>query len=74
MQLIKESRVCLSRDTPTLQGRELQNSLAAVPAWRLGDEGKSICRSFVAKNFMAGAACLTNFKLCSGDLSCVCKN
>ena len=34
---------------------ELPTRLAALPLWRLGADGKSIEKSFVSRNFVAGA-------------------
>jgi hypothetical protein len=42
------------RDTPTVTEEELPPLLAAVPAWRLSADRRSIARSFTAKNFKAG--------------------
>ena len=42
-------------DTPLVPPIELPTRLGALPLWRLGADGKSIEKSFVARNFVAGA-------------------
>lgn len=42
-----------SPDTPRVPEADLPQLLAAVPAWRLSDDGRSMSRKFVAKNFVA---------------------
>lgn len=44
-----------SPDTPKVPADEIPALLAIIPAWRLAADGKSISRSFTAKNFVAGA-------------------
>jgi len=41
-------------DTPLVPPIELPTRLSALPLWRLGADGKSIEKSFVARNFVAG--------------------
>jgi 4a-hydroxytetrahydrobiopterin dehydratase len=40
-------------DTPAVPEEQLPQYLAALPAWQLSDDHRSISRQFVAKNFVA---------------------
>lgn len=55
--------IVLCSDTPAVPVAELPLYLAALPAWQLAEDSKSISRHFVAKNFVAGMSC--NGKACS---------
>lgn len=44
----------LIRDTPAVPAQDMPELLAAIPAWQLSADGKSIHRAFVAKNFVQG--------------------
>jgi hypothetical protein len=46
--------IVLCSDTPAVPVAELPQYLAALPAWQLAEDSKSISRHFVAKNFVAG--------------------
>lgn len=57
-------------ETPPVDPEQLPGLLAAVPFWKLREDGKALTRSFTAKNFMAGEqihrnnCCLT--QICAG--------
>ena len=55
MRCVHDSRLCstLPRNTPLLTPAERDACLQALPLWRLGEDGKSIERSFTAKSFLA---------------------
>lgn len=42
------------RDTPHLEGIELEQALKALPAWQINENRQSLTRQFTAKNFVAG--------------------
>eukprot|EP00884_Botryococcus_braunii_P010205 jgi/Botrbrau1/19186/Bobra.0077s0092.1 len=42
-----------SKETPKVSSEDLPGLLEKVPSWKLSDDGSSISRSFVAKNFSA---------------------
>ena len=42
------------RDTPRLEGIELEQALRTLPAWQLDENRQSLTRQFTAKNFVAG--------------------
>lgn len=42
-----------SSDTPSIPKEQLQQYLAALPAWHLSEDQQSISRRFVAKNFVS---------------------
>lgn len=44
-----------SRDTPKLTPEEIRDGLKSRPMWVLTNEGTTISRAFVAKNWQAGA-------------------
>ncbi|MEW5301229.1 MAG: hypothetical protein WDW38_004782 [Sanguina aurantia] len=45
-----------SSDTPPVDPEKLPGLLAAVPFWKLREDGMALTRSFTAKNFMAAIA------------------
>eukprot|EP00419_Tripos_fusus_P077072 CAMPEP_0172902744 /NCGR_PEP_ID=MMETSP1075-20121228/169085_1 /TAXON_ID=2916 /ORGANISM="Ceratium fusus, Strain PA161109" /LENGTH=159 /DNA_ID=CAMNT_0013759403 /DNA_START=113 /DNA_END=590 /DNA_ORIENTATION=- len=44
---------CCGKDTPLLPTEAVLERMAALPDWRLSDDGQSISRAFVAKHWQA---------------------
>ena len=47
---------CCGKDTPLLPAAEVQARLGSLPLWKISDDGKTISRTFTAKNWGAAMA------------------